>query len=143
MSFKKTITAFLVVLFYSCSTQSNVNTTKPLYEVLTQQSDGGASIRFFEVLTESKEIKMLESDENLKKKINSEDIVKSNFVILNMGEKPTGGYLIGIENVEETSDNIIITVKDENPKTQTVTAQVFSNPYTIVKINSKKEIIFK
>lgn len=143
MYLKKIILACLVIQLYSCSTQSNKSTTKPLYEVLTQQSDGGANIRFFEVLTESKEIKMLESDENLKKKIKPEDITTSNFVILNMGEKNTGGYHIGIENVEETPQNIVITVKDEAPKSTEMTTQVFTYPYTIVKINSKKEIIFK
>lgn len=133
----------LILIFCSCATQSNKNKVVPLYEILTKQSDGGASIRFFEVLTESKEIKMLENDENLNKKIKASDIEKCNFIILNMGEKTTAGNLIGIESVVETPNNIIVTVKDEKQKASEENTGVYYDPYTIVKINSKKEIIFK
>jgi hypothetical protein len=36
---------------------------------LTQQSNGGASIRFFEILSEPNQIAMLQNDENLKIKL--------------------------------------------------------------------------
>lgn len=140
---KKILLVFTVLFLVSCGSTSKKNKPVPLYEVLTQQSDGGASIRFFEILTEPREIKMLENDEYLKKKINPNDINTCNFVILNMGEQKTGGYIIGVKSVVETDKNIVITIKDEAPKTNDMTTQVFSNPYTVVKINSKKEIIFK
>ncbi len=143
MKLKKCLLFITVLFLLSCSSNSKKKTSLPLYEILTQQSDGGASIRFFEILTESKEIKMLENDENLKKKIKPNDILKCNYVILNMGEQTTGGYIIGIESVVETEKNIIIKVKDDAPKTDVITTQVFSNPYSVVKINSKKDIIFK
>lgn len=127
---------------FSCGTKKNVN-INALYEVLTQQTSGGASIQFYEILSEEKEISMLMNDENLKNKINKEDIQKSNFVILNMGEKTSGGYKIKIENVEETASNIVVTVKQITPKANDMTSSVLTNPYTVLKINSKKEIIFK
>ena len=139
---KKFLTIIVITVMFSCGTKKNVN-INALYEVLTQQTSGGASIQFYEILSEEKEISMLMNDENLKNKINKEDIQKSNFVILNMGEKTSGGYKIKIENVEETASNIVVTVKQITPKANDMTSSVLTNPYTVLKINSKKEIIFK
>ena len=141
---KKIIVALFAVVLTSCSTASiKPSDTNKLYEVLTQQSNGGASIRFFEILTEPNEIKMLQNDDSLKHKITTSDVQNANFVILNMGEKTTGGYSIGIENVVETDTNIIVTVKDKTPEAGSMVTQSFTMPYCVVKINSKKPIIFK
>ena len=117
--------------------------TNALYEVMTQQMNGGASIRFFEILSEPNEIVMLQNDEKLKNKISSNDSQTSNFVILNMGEKTSGGYSIGIDSVVETDKNIVITIKETSPEPGSMVTQAFTNPFCVVKINSKKAIIFK
>ena len=114
-----------------------------LYEVLTQQADGGGNIHFFEILSEPNEIKMLQNDKMLKNKISPIDVQKSNFVILNMGEKTTGGYKIAVEKVVETDKNIIITVKETEPEAGSMVTQGFTYPFCVVKINSKKEIIIE
>jgi hypothetical protein len=140
---KKIALVFLTLLLFSCASTNKTIEKRPLFEILTQQNDGGASIHFFEILSEPNEIKMLQGDENLKSKIGSNDIQTANFVILNMGQKTTGGYKIGIENVVETDKNIIITVKETIPEPGGMVTQVFTNPFCVVRINSKKEIIFK
>lgn len=137
---KKYIFFLLILIVSSCASTTNKDTTKPLYEILTVQKDGGASIRFFEILSEEREIKMLLGDDNLKKKIKSEDINTSNFVILNMGEQNTNGNSIGIEKVEETIDKIIISTKEIKTNSKIITED-YLYPYTIVKINSKKQIV--
>lgn len=140
---KKIALVFLTLILFSCGSTNKTTEKRPLYEVLTQQSDGGASIHFFEILSEPNEIKMLQGDEDLKSKIGPNDIQTSNFVILNMGQKTTGGYKIGIENVVETDKNIIITVKETIPEAGGMVTQAFTNPFCVVRINSKKGIIFK
>lgn len=141
---KKLPLLFLGVLLVSCGASTTKSTAKrPLFEVLTQQTDGGASIRFFEILSEPNEIKMLQNDENLKDKISSSDIQTSNFIVLNMGEKTSGGYSIGIETAVETDKNIIVTVKETNPEPGGMVTQAFTNPFCVVRINSKKEIVIK
>ena len=68
---KKIIVISLLFFIASCGgKKSMVTDTKALYEVLTQQSDGGGNIRFFEILSEPNEIKMLQNDKVLKNKIN-------------------------------------------------------------------------
>ncbi|HWR93730.1 MAG TPA: hypothetical protein VN192_00835 [Flavobacterium sp.] len=97
---KKAVLFILALILVSCGASSSKTSGKNvLYEVLTQQTDGGASIRFFEILSEENEIVMLQNDEKLKEKIKTNDIQTSNFIVLNMGEKTSGGYKIGIESV--------------------------------------------
>ena len=72
-----------------------------------------------------------------------DDINTSNFILLNMGEKTTGGYSIEVVKVEELSDKIIVTVKENAPKTGDNVTDAITNPYAVVKINSKKPIEIK
>jgi hypothetical protein len=141
---KKVISVLIIFVLISCGAKKTSDSgSKVLYEVLTEQSDGGGNIKFFEILTEPNEIKMLENDPHLTEKMKHDDISNSNYVILNMGEKNTGGYSIGVEKVEETDKNIIITVKEVNPPADAMVMQVITYPYTVVKVHSKKEIIIK
>lgn len=141
---KKVVLSILALILVSCGASSSKTSGKNvLYEVLTQQTDGGASIRFFEILSEENEIVMLQNDEKLKEKIKTNDIQTSNFIVLNMGEKTSGGYKIGIESVVETDKNIIITIKETSPQSSSMVTQEITTPYCVVKINSKKEIIIK
>jgi hypothetical protein len=141
---KKIIVSLVALALFSCGATTTKSSDKnSLYEVLTQQSNGGASIRFFEILSEPNEIAMLQNDENLKNKISPNDIQTSNFLVLNMGEKTSGGYSIGIDSVIETDKNIVITIKETSPEPGSMVTQAFTNPFCVVKINSKKDIIFK
>ncbi|WP_016989128.1 protease complex subunit PrcB family protein [Flavobacterium sp. ACAM 123] len=135
---------FVVFLLIACGAKAiKTAVKKPLFEVLTQQPNGGGNINFYEILTEPNEIKMLQNDKKLKNKISVIDVQKSNFIILNMGKKNTGGYSIGIESAVETEANIIINVKESSPETGSMVTQSITYPYCVVKINSKKEIIIK
>ncbi|GGF02461.1 protease complex subunit PrcB family protein [Flavobacterium limi] len=140
---KKVISVLTVFILISCGAKKTSDSNMALYEILTVQPDGGGNIKFFEILSEPNEIMMLLNDPLLKDKMKHNDISTSNYVILNMGEKNTGGYSIEVEKVEETDKNIIITVKENAPAKDAMVMQVISYPYTVVKIHSKKEIIIK
>jgi hypothetical protein len=138
---KKSVLIIVFLFLISCSSSKNSVSQKSLFEVLTEQSDGGASIRFFEILTEPAEIKMLQNDPLLKNKIKAEDIQNSNFIILNSGEIINGGTKLEIESIVETDDKVLVSIKEiVIGKNQD---KIFTNPYCVVKINSKKEIIIK
>ncbi|NNT72332.1 hypothetical protein HKT18_08915 [Flavobacterium sp. IMCC34852] len=140
---RKAIPALLVLFLVSCSSKKEV-VVKPLYEVLTTNNDGGANIKFYEILTEPKEIMMLLGDETLRKKIKSEDTNNSSFIILNAGPTKESYNRIKVERVVETDTNIEVYVKDTQKSTEPNLADdsiVF--PYTIIKINSKKPIVIK
>jgi hypothetical protein len=142
---KKIFTIVASMLLFSCTSTKSV-ADKTLYEVLNYNNDGGANIRFYEILTEPKEINMLLSDPNLKRKIKTDDIQNCNFIILNMGPLPDGSYNIIIDKVEETDANIILNIKEIKPQSvedNPVNQTEFVYPYSVVKIKSKKPIIIK
>lgn len=141
---KKILIALVAVTLVSCGTTGTRGTnTNVLYNVLSSQEFGGASIRFYEILSEPNEIAMLQNDPKLQNKISNKDVQTSNFVVLNMGEKTSGGYSIGVDNVVETDTNIVISVQETTPRPDSFVTQAFTNPFCVVKINSKKPIIFK
>lgn len=139
----KKIIAFLIIsiVLFSCASKINNADKLPLYEILKQEDQGGANFKFFEIISEPKEFKMLLNDADLKKKIKASDIYTCNFLLLNMGTKSSGGYYFTIENIEEMENDIIITIKENEPKG--MATSVMTNPLAIVKINSKKNIIIK
>ncbi|WP_396185953.1 protease complex subunit PrcB family protein [Flavobacterium sp.] len=141
---KKTVLLIVTIVLTSCGSSSMKKTeSNSLYEVLTEQADGGANIRFFEILSEPNEIAMLQNDEKLINKIKTGDIKTASFIVFNMGEKTAGGHKISIESAVETDKNIIITIKEITPESNPLIIQEITMPYCIVKVNSKKEIIIK
>lgn len=140
---KKASILILFCTLFSCSTAVKIAEHKPLFEVLTEQEDGGANIRFFEILSEPNEIAMLQNDDKLKNKIKANDVQTSNFLVLNLGEKTSDGYKIKVESAVETDKNIIVTLKEIRPEGTISNSGAITTPYSIIKINSKKEIIIK
>ena len=140
---RKVIPAVLVLFLVSCSSTKTV-VNKPLYEVLTTNNDGGAHIKFYEILTEPKEIMMLLGDESLRKKIKKDDTNNSSFIILNSGPTKESYNRVKVEKVVETDTAILVYVKDTQKSTEENLAdESISYPYTIIKINSKKPIVIK
>lgn len=140
---KKAVFLFTILVAISCGPTKGDANKRPLYEILTQQTNGGAKVRFFEIISQPQEFTMIKNDPELKSKIKADDINTANFLILSLGEKNSGGYAIGIESVVETDSNIIVTVKETAPDPDAMVTMGFTNPYCVVRINSKKEIIFK
>lgn len=140
---KKIISILVLVFLYSCSSTKNT-AKKPLYEVLVVNNDGGANIKFYEILTEPKEIKMLLGDETLRKLIKPIDTTQSSFLILNAGPTVEKYNRIKIEKVIETASQIEVYIKDNQKNIESnATDENTLYPNTIVKINSKKPIVIK
>jgi hypothetical protein len=128
----------IITILVACSTQKKVqdDTEFILYEVLFQSEYLGSEIKFYELVTEPNEFKMLLAMKPLKGKISEEDISTSNFLLLNSGMKSTGGYSIGIESIVETPENIVVTVLEQTPKMGENVTMAISYPMCVVKINS-------
>lgn len=140
---RKYLLLILVAVLYSCSSTKKT-TEKPLYEVLAVNADGGANIKFYEILSESKEIKMLLGDETLAKLIKQKDIAESSFLVLNSGPTKESLNRIKVEKIIETPTQIEVYIKDTQKNLDvTQIDDVTKYPYTVVKVNSKKPIVFK
>ena len=140
---KKYIPLVLIILLYSCSSTKNT-AERPLYEVLTVNNDGGANIKFYEILTEPKEINMLLGGETLKKLIKPKDINESSFIILNTGPTKESYNRMKVEKVVETPTQIEVYLKDTQKNLDAAMIDDTAKyPYTVVKVNSKKTIVIK
>lgn len=141
----KKIALLLPVLFlFSCVSKKNASASSgELFEILYQDANSGAEFKFFEIVSTSQEFKMLLKFDALKGKIQASDIEENNFLILNMGEKNTGGYSITVSEVVDKGDSILVTVQENAPKDGDFVTMAFTNPVCIVKIKSKKPIVFQ
>ncbi len=140
---RKIAILFIIIIFASCSSKKGTDSSKQLYQVLVSSDYGGGSFEFYETITEEKEFKMLLGDDEIRKFVKPNDILTSNFILVNIGEKSTSGYKIEISKVEEFADKIVVEIKQKKPDENQSSLQVITNPYCVVKINSKKPIEIK
>lgn len=131
-----------LVVLNSCSSTKKT-TENQLYKVLVSSEYGGGNFRFYEIITDQKEFKMLLGDEEIRKFIQPDDIKTANFILVNLGEKNNGGYGIEVENVVEQTDKIVVSIKETEPKKDSNVTMALTNPYAVIKINSKKPIEIK
>ena len=72
------------------------------------------------------------------------DFSKDMIIAVFQGTKSTGGYSIGITSISESEDNVEVTIEETEPSPDSMTAQVMTSPYQIVKIGKvDKEVMFK
>lgn len=137
---KKVLLLVSVALtFFSCSSYKQPMISQPLYDVLFGSDFGGASFQFYEIISEDKEFNMLLTDEMIKPYVKKTDIETCNFILVNMGEKPTAGYSVNVKSVKEFPDKIVVTLKEIAPKGN-YAAKVVTKPCYVIRIKSKKPI---
>ena len=61
-------------------------------------------------------------------------------VLLTMGEKPTGGYGIRIDSVEETNGTLKLGATETGPGSNCMVTQALTAPYLFVKVSSVKRV---
>ncbi|MBC7525685.1 MAG: protease complex subunit PrcB family protein [Flavobacterium sp.] len=138
---KKISLLLLIIAFSSCSSLKKPMVSEPLYDVLFGDEFGGGSFQFYEIISEENEFKMLLGDAMIKPYVTKDDIKNSNFILVNLGEKPSDGYKIKVQKIEELSDKILITIKEVVPENKV--NMVKTKPCFVIKIKSKKPIEIK
>lgn len=150
---KKLILVPFAILLFSCNSTKKTVDQKPatevkkpaatnLYQVLSESSYQGKQTKSYEVIKDNASlIKLYESVND--PQVPKVDFTKAQVVALFMGERNTGGYDIKVKNVSEKGGKIYVTVEETKPKPGDMATMAITNPFTIVKINSTKEIIFQ
>jgi hypothetical protein len=138
---KYSISLFLLCqIVVACTSTPKLSNT--VFEIIFQDAYSGGNFEFYELITEENEFQMLLKDKRFKKKLHPDDIKKSNFVLLNMGEKNTGGYEISVKNVKLTKEKVMVYIHKIQPKAGENVTMAMTYPLCLVKINSKKPIEF-
>ncbi len=138
---KKYSLILFAIILTSCTSTKKPLESKPLYDVLFGSDYGGGSFQFYEIISEENEFQMLLGDDMIKSYVKKEDIKSNNFILINMGEKPTAGFTIKVESIQELADKIIVTIKEIPP--QEIATSVITKPCYVIKIKSKKTIEIK
>jgi len=141
---KQAIYVLSFLILFSCtSKKSTVLPQGDLFEVIYQDAYKGAEFKFYETITKPEEFKMLLKFDALKGKIKESDINDNNFLLLNMGEKSSGGFSISVSKVVEKEGQIFVTVVENSPKEGEMVTMALTYPVCVVKIKSKKPIVFQ
>jgi len=126
----------VLVLFLSCASKS----TSISYQVLAQGDYNGKKTQSYQAIDNHEELNQLykQIKDDL---IPNVDFAKSRVIALYLGEKNTGGYSIGIENIRKENGKIIVKVRKTYP--QGAVTMAFTQPYLIAKINTTRKIVFE
>jgi len=71
------------------------------------------------------------------------DFTKSKVLLLDMGQKATGGYGIEIEKIADSNDAAIVSVALVEPGSGCLVTQSLTNPYEFIEISTNKEILIE
>lgn len=149
---KKIILIPFAVLLFSCNSTKKATDAKPatevkkpsaeLYQVLSESGYQGKDGKSYEVIKDNASLRKLYIAIN-DPQVPKVDFSKSRIVALFLGQRTSGGYAIKVKSVSEKGDKIYVTVEEKKPKPGDMVTMAITNPFTIVKINSTKEIIFQ
>lgn len=150
---KKILLVPFAILLFSCDStkKTSESTQKPvteqkksekMYTVLSESDYQGKEAKSFEVIKDNAGLAKLYETVN-DEQIPKVDFSKERIVALFLGMKNSGGHSIKVKDVIEKGGKIYVSVEEIAPKSGTNATMAITNPYTIVKINSTKEIIFQ
>ncbi|WP_417352677.1 protease complex subunit PrcB family protein [Flavobacterium alkalisoli] len=146
---KKLALLSILFLLVSCVTHQKGEDGKPgksamanNYEILTESGYGGHETAFNEVITSQERLDELYRELNIES-IPTVDFDNNNVVALFMGQKPSGGYSIGIDNVKIENKTAFVKVKTTKPKAGENVTMALMQPYCIATITKTNKVTFE
>lgn len=138
------IPVLFLVFACNCMKKSteNKDSKSAMFSVLHSSNYQGRENESNVVIRNEQELKKLYQSVG-KEKYPEIDFNKNQVAALFLGTKTSGGYSVSVERVEENETQIIIYKKIDAPKPGENVTMALTNPFVIVEIYSKKEIVFK
>lgn len=135
---KKIILLLFTIIFCACSSVKPPESSFTSYDILYSREQDGATFQFYEIITEESEFQMLLKDPIISPYLNKSDIQTCNFILVNLGEKSSGGWTIKVEKVKIEKDKVEVVIKEIPPKR--IATTVMTTPNFVLRIKSKKPI---
>lgn len=63
-------------------------------------------------------------------------------VLLDLGQRNTGGYSIAASEVQEFSDSVMVSITITKPGSNCAVTQAFTSPFQFIEVQSTREIVF-
>jgi hypothetical protein len=142
------LVTMLAPLLVSCAPESNADTPLPTVTITVIASgdntiSGSPENRKIEVFTSQTSF-----DSSLYLYIqpfaeHTVDFSSRRVALLSLGGRPTGGYSISVEKIEDFGDYIKAKVLIKKPGNNCIVTQTQTSPYEFIEIESVKELLFE
>ena len=100
-----------------------------------------------QIITSNEELSNLVSEMNIDAKdytiFLNIDVKKYNLLAYYLGEKPTGGYDVVLNEVKETKDQMIFSFKETVPTIDELTTSASTSPCIFVQVLKNKKIVLQ
>jgi hypothetical protein len=137
------IVPFVVILLLSCTTPKPVvlNTS---FSTIYKNSNGGAENAGYLHITNNEDyikfIETLKIDESEFNKLVTINFKENDVVVLNQGQKTSGGYAIDVAQINWENETLLIKKLETFPTKDEMVTMVLTSPYCITIIPKTKSI---
>ncbi|WP_264549650.1 protease complex subunit PrcB family protein [Flavobacterium sp. N2820] len=137
------IVPFVVILLLSCTTPKPVvlNTS---FSTIYKNSNGGAENTGYLHITNNEDyikfIETLKIDESEFNKLVTINFKENDVVVLNQGQKTSGGYAIDVAQINWENETLLIKKLETFPTKDEMVTMVLTSPYCITIIPKTKSI---
>lgn len=137
------IVPFVVILLLSCTTPKPVvlNTS---FSTIYKNSNGGAENAGYLHITNNEDyikfIETLKIDESEFNKLVTINFKENDVVVLNQGQKTSGGYAIDVAQINWDNETLLIKKLETLPIKGEMVTMVLTSPYSITIIPKTKSI---
>lgn len=137
------IVPFVVILLLSCTTPKPVvlNTS---FSTIYKNSNGGAENAGYLHITNNEDyikfIETLKIDESEFNKLVTINFKENDVVVLNQGQKASGGYAIDVAQINWENETLLIKKLETFPTKDEMVTMVLTSPYCITIIPKTKSI---
>ena len=137
------IVPFVVILLLSCTTPKPVvlNTS---FSTIYKNSNGGAENAGYLHITNNEDyikfIETLKIDESEFNKLVTINFKENDVVVLNQGQKTSGGYAIDVAQINWDNETLLIKKLETFPIKGEMVTMVLTSPYSITIIPKTKSI---
>ncbi|WP_339609837.1 protease complex subunit PrcB family protein [uncultured Planktosalinus sp.] len=146
----KYATILIVALFLSnCDGTKKTQERDPdaSFNIIHQAAYGGKDSESFDIIKSKQalfeQIKLVGLESQFAQKLNDIDFNVKTVLVLHAGSYNTGGYSIGVSNVEVNGTTSYVTVEETSPEPGEPVTMALTNPYCIAVIDSNETIVFK
>lgn len=143
---KKLASLFVVLLIVTgCKINivNNINASGTVsFEILEQSSHGGRKERSNVIITSQDDLQALYTELKLgtAPKVNFDS---NNVVALFLGQKPSGGFTIGVKSVTVEGNVATVKVNITKPEPGQMTTTVITTPYSITVIPKTEQVVIE
>jgi len=148
---------FYLVFLMGCKSDSTAHTSvaattklvtmEESYRVIYKSQMSSKKIKEYQIITSNEALSNLVSEMNIDPKdyqvFLNIDFRKYNLLAYYLGEKPSGGYDIVLQEVKENKDQILFSFKEIEPKLGEMTTSVISAPCMFIKVLKAKKIVIE